>query len=190
MSDSTKSPPRCEHPGRRGWRYVPRVAQAEPSDDHAAPLTVPGTSLNPGLREMVGRAGAAWNDGELDALLALADADFEFSPELDEAGRPLFPGLEPLYRGHEDIRQHLHEWRSVFEGGVSAELIGVVYGTDCVVTVNRFQAVGREGVATGREIASAIQIRDGLIWRWHNFAQLEDALRSLGMPADLVPGPP
>ena len=161
----------------------------EPGDD-ARPKVAPGAKFDPELRAVLEGGSSAWNRGDLDALLAMADPEFEFSPELDEAGRPMFPGLQPVYRGHEDIRQHWDDWRSVFEGGVSVELIGVVYGTDCVVSLNRLRAEGRGGVTTEREIASAIEARDGLVRRWRNFGLWEDALTALGLPTDLSPGPP
>jgi ketosteroid isomerase-like protein len=166
------------------------MAETEKAGDDAAREIAPGASFDTRLRETVEQGSSAWNRGDLDSLLAMADHEFEYSPELDDAGRPIFPGLQPVYRGHEEIRRHLRDWASVFEGGVSAELVGVAYGTGCVAALTRFRAQGRGGVTTEREIASAIEVRDGLIRRWRNFVRWEDALAALGMPAELSPGPP
>lgn len=134
-------------------------------------------------------AGSAWNTGDFDHLLALLDPEFEYSPELDDAGRPLFPGLKPLYRGPEETGRHWREWRSVFEGDVHAELIGAAYGTDCCAVLLRMRAEARSGLTTEREIASAINLRDGRIRRWRNYPRWRDALDALGLPPDRDPVP-
>jgi ketosteroid isomerase-like protein len=164
------------------------MAEAGKVGDHARREIAPGASFDPKLKETLELGSSAWNRGDFDSLLALADPEFEYSPELDDTGRPIFPGLQPVYRGHEEIRRHWRDWASVFEGGVSAELVGVAYGTGCAAALTRYRAQGRGGLTTEREIASAIEIRDGLIRRWRNFVGWQDALEALGMPADLAPG--
>jgi hypothetical protein len=66
---------------------------------------------------------------------------------------------------------------------------GIVYGTGCYAALARFRAVGRDGATAEREITSAVEVRDGLIWRFRDFARWEDALKALGLPTDLTPGP-
>ena len=73
---------------------------------------------------------------------------------------------------------------------MTVEAIGVVYGTGCYVVLNRHRTVGRGGVTAERDVAAAVEVRDGLIWRFRNFARWEDALEALGLPTDLTPGPP
>ena len=160
------------------------------NDVESAPNVVPDASSDPSLRDILHRGAGAFSRGDLDAYLAVMAPEVELSLELDQAGRPIFPGLQPLYQGHEGIRQFWDDWHSGFERGVPLEVIGVVYGTGCYAALARYRAVGRDGVTAEREITSAVEVRDGLIWRFRDFAHWEDALEALGMPTDLTPGPP
>ncbi len=62
--------------------------------------------------ELVERGYAAWNRGDMDAMLALFEAEFEFVPS------GVLPGLAPVYRGHQGWRDFSHA------GGESSIRIG------------------------------------------------------------------
>ncbi len=125
---------------RRYGRIITRPDEAAVDAPHVAP----DASFDLSLREILDRGAGTWSRGDLDAYLAVMAPEIELSPELDEAGHPIFPGLQLLYRGHEGIRRFWDDWHSEFERGVPLEVGGVVYGTGCYAALARYRAVGRD----------------------------------------------
>ena len=97
----------------------------------------------------------AWNDGDLDRWLAFMHPDVV----LDLPG--IFPGFDPVYRGHERVAefwQHLREPWEAFRIDVEAV---EEYGDDFVVTI-RFRATGvGSGVDVDMRYGHGIRLRDG-----------------------------
>jgi ketosteroid isomerase-like protein len=124
--------------------------------------------------ELAERAYAAWNDNDLEAMLALAHAEAEFTPS------GVFPGLQSAYRGEEEIRSWwdtFHEpWREI---KVIPERI--VERPDGVDVLARFEGIGRDGIETTMKFINKIEVRDGLVYRLVGHPANDEAIRELGL---------
>lgn len=88
--------------------------------------------------EKVRRAYEAWNRDDVEAALALLHVEWRTSG--------VFPGLEPVYRGHDGVREF---WRALKEPWeyFLIHLERVVPEADAVVALLEFEAVGKESGA-------------------------------------------
>ena len=103
--------------------------------------------------ELVQRALAALNAGDIEALVALCDRDFE----LDMSDRVFNPAT---YRGHDGIRQFHSEVLDVWEQYVW-EPEQVIEKTDCIVALVRTTGKGRgSGLEIDRQTAMIWTVRD------------------------------
>ena len=128
--------------------------------------------------EVVRRGVTAWNQGNLDEVLAVLHPDVEFRPEA-ENGRPTFPGVDASYIGHEGYRKFWRDFYAIFEE-ISIEIERTVSDSEHVAFLSRFHGVVREGAAADRMIAASITMRDGLVWRYFNFSTWDEALEAAG----------
>jgi ketosteroid isomerase-like protein len=121
--------------------------------------------------EIVRRAHEALNSGDMDALVALCDAEFR----LDMSDRVFNPAV---YEGHGGIRRFYSEVRDVWESYVwePEELIEV--GPD-VVALLRSTARGRgSGVEVERETAMVWSVREGRATALRFFRDRDEALKA------------
>jgi ketosteroid isomerase-like protein len=124
--------------------------------------------------ELAERGYRAWNDDDLEALLAVCH------PEVEYHTSGVFPGLEPVYRGQEGFRQWwdaFHEpWRQI---KVIPERIAE--RPDGVAVLIRFEGTGRQGIETTMQFINTIEIRDRLAYRFDSEPPSEEALRKYGL---------
>jgi ketosteroid isomerase-like protein len=124
--------------------------------------------------DLVHRLVKAWNDGNLDAILALHDPECEvvFPPDVPEPGP---------FHGHAELRQWAEGFLAAWEFH-HAEIVEVVDAEDRVVAL--LHLVGR-GIGSGVEMdetdAHVFTIREGRIARWQNFAERAEALKAAGL---------
>jgi ketosteroid isomerase-like protein len=133
--------------------------------------------------EIVRRAHEALNSGDMDALVALCDAEFR----LDMSDRVFNPAV---YEGHEGIRRFYSEVRDVWESYVwePEELIEV--GPD-VVALLRSTARGRgSGVEVERETAMVWSVREGRATALRFFRDRDEALKTPPMGEADAPSSP
>jgi ketosteroid isomerase-like protein len=130
--------------------------------------------------DIIRRSIAAWNEGDIERVLGFLHVDSEFRPEQSEEGRPIFPGLDPLYSGRDGFRKFWHDWTAIFEE-ISQEIERTASDQDHVVVLGHFHGVVRGGAHADRMIATAYTLRDGLIWRLSGFPRWEDALEAAGL---------
>ena len=124
--------------------------------------------------EVVRRAHAALNAGDLDELVVLCDADFQ----LDMSDRVFNPAT---YHGHDGIRQFYSEVRDVWERYVW-EPEELRDEGDIVVALIRTQARGRESrLEIERKTAMIWAVRDGKALWLRFYREPEAALASLGL---------
>lgn len=126
--------------------------------------------------EIVCRAYDAWNRDDLDGFLSLVHPSAEWRGPGD-----LFLGIESVYRAHAGVRRWWNlakePWK-YFKSHVERTLPQ----GDKVVTVVRFEAVGREsGVRVELPFANVMELKDGLIVRFHAYYSLAEALEAVGL---------
>jgi ketosteroid isomerase-like protein len=124
--------------------------------------------------ELAERAYRAWNEDDLEAMIALCHPEAEFTPS------GVFPGLDSVYRGEEAIRR----WWDTFHEPWSeikvipermAERPG---GVDVLI---RFEGVGRDGIETKMSFINKIEVRDGLLYSLVGQPAADEAIRELGL---------
>jgi ketosteroid isomerase-like protein len=116
----------------------------------------------------------AWSRGDLEALLATLDEDVEFWTS------GVFPGLEPVYRGHDGMRKFWDDFRSPWQS-LRIMMDDIRERGDRIVALYRFEAVGRDGLTLQREGANVITLRDGIAIRIDAHASWKTALEAVGL---------
>ena len=120
--------------------------------------------------EVVRRAHEALNSGDMDALVALCDKEFQ----LDMSDRVFNPAV---YEGHDGIRQFYAEVRDVWEIYVWVPEQLIEAGSD-VVALLRSTGRGREsGVEVERETAIVWSLRERRLTSLRFYRNRDEALR-------------
>jgi len=124
--------------------------------------------------ELVRQGYAAWNNGDMHAMLAILHPDVEFTTS------GVFPGLNPVYRGHDGFRKFWRDFPDMWE----SILVSVDELRDCgerVLALVAFDARGRDGLEVGRQVGTVWAFRDGLTVRVENYASWTEALEAAGL---------
>jgi ketosteroid isomerase-like protein len=124
--------------------------------------------------ELASRSYAAWSSGDLETWLSTLDEEVEFLTS------GIFPGLEPVYRGHEGMRTFWEDFRSPWES-LRIVIDHFRENGDQIVALYRFEAVGRDGLKVHREAANLITVRDGLAKHVEAHGSWETALEAAGL---------
>lgn len=124
--------------------------------------------------ERVQRGYSAWNQGDMHAMLALMGPDFEYLTS------GLFPGIAPIYRGHQGWRDFWRDFREIWET-LRIELDETRDAGDRVVALFTFHARGRDGLEVRRRFGNVWTFRDGLVVRIHAYADWSEALEAAGV---------
>jgi ketosteroid isomerase-like protein len=124
--------------------------------------------------ELARRGLEAWSSGDLDAALAFVD------PEAEWRTSGLFPGVAPVYQGHEGFKRFWDDFRGLWE---EIELVPerLLDHGDRVVVFGRFKARGREGITVEREFGAIFTVRGGLGVRIETYSSGEQALEAVGL---------
>ena len=139
--------------------------------------------MNDAERVAAVRSGVVdWNAGEIDTLVAR----FEGDGWLRLAG--IFPGLKPIYHGHEGLREFFTDFREPWTRmelrADEAEPIGpFVFGA-----IN-FHGVGRDGIEADATFHFLFEFGDERIVAWRVYTSREEALAA-AEHAHLDPDPP
>jgi ketosteroid isomerase-like protein len=124
--------------------------------------------------ELARRGYAAWSRGDLETMLSTFDEDIEYRTS------GVFPGLDPVYRGHEGVRKFWEDFRSPWKS-LRIVIDHFRESGDQIVALYRFEAVGRGGLKVHREAANVITIRDGLAIRIEAHGSWNAALEAVGL---------
>jgi ketosteroid isomerase-like protein len=122
--------------------------------------------------EIVRRSLELWSDGDLEGFIA------EVDPELEWRTSGIYPGVDPVYYGHEGFRKFWRDFHEIWQT-LSMELREVAVAGERVAFSFRFDATGRDGVRTGRDQASVATLRNGLLLRIQNYGTWEEALDAI-----------
>jgi ketosteroid isomerase-like protein len=117
----------------------------------------------------------AFNRGDIEGMLALLD------PELEFVTAGLFPGISPVYRGHDGWVTFAREIREPWES-FSIETNEFRDAGDRVVLLMTFDARGRDGLEAHRKFATVWTVRDGLAVRVRAYGEWTAALEAVGLP--------
>jgi ketosteroid isomerase-like protein len=125
--------------------------------------------------EVVRRITRAFNEGDVDALVAELDPNVEWEEQS-------IPGVDPVYHGHEGVRR----WAQTLLGpelrSLEVRVDELSEAGDAVIASGRARAEGR---SSGVEIEMPLQIvftfREGQVVRRQVFQRREDALEAVGL---------
>jgi ketosteroid isomerase-like protein len=123
--------------------------------------------------ELARAAIDAWNRGDIDGLLATRHPEFEWHTT------GVFPGLDPIYRGHEGSRKFERDFRAIWES-LTFEVDEFHESGDRVAALGTFEARGRDGMHIRRPVASVTTFRDGLVVRIDSYMDWDEALKAIG----------
>jgi ketosteroid isomerase-like protein len=118
------------------------------------------------------RAIDAYNAGDVEGLLAMADPaiEWEVAPEHPAA---------TTHRGFDAVREYHEDWRNTLRD-LTIDLRSVAESGDSVVTVCRLRGKGGEsGADVEVEIAFLSTFRDGKTIRVEEFLDPDEALRAI-----------
>jgi ketosteroid isomerase-like protein len=124
-------------------------------------------------RRLTDAALDAWNREDVDAWLALLDPAIEYHTSGN------FPGLRPLYRGHDELREFwlmMHEpWESL-----RIHLERYAEGEDWTAVEFRFRAKGAEsGATTDMVFCNVTRLRNARARKIFALPSYDEALREI-----------
>ena len=143
------------------------------SADGAARLAVAGT-----VEDIARRVYRAWNEGDVEELVALADPEAEWRPHLSSVAGETVRGPDGVRRLYQEMSQVWEVFRFEME-----ELHQV--GDEEAVIFVRVVARGRgSGVETVLAPAHLMVTRNGRVWRQTTYTDRAEALRAAGLAHD------
>jgi ketosteroid isomerase-like protein len=124
--------------------------------------------------EVVREWWEAWNRRDVERLLGA------FHPDIEWRTSGTFPGLDPVYAGHDGFRRFWLEFTEPWEWFV----ISTDDLRDCgeqVLSLGEFEAQGRDGLRVQRQSASVWTFRDRLAIRVQVYGDWKSALEAVGL---------
>lgn len=119
------------------------------------------------------RAGDAIARGDLEATLALAHPDIVFETQRS--------ATEGAFVGHEGVRRRIFDTAETFEL-FRPDYTDVRDLGDRVLGIGTLRIRGRgSGVETDVPMAAMAEYRDGLLWRFKDYAEARLALEAAGL---------
>ena len=119
----------------------------------------------------------AFNDGDIEAIVAECNPAVEWEEQS-------IPGAEPLYLGHDGVRR----WATtILEaeaelGSIQGRLEGVKETDDAVIASVCFEGEGRSsGARVPMHVHLVLTFRDGKVVRRQVFLTLAEALEAVGL---------
>jgi ketosteroid isomerase-like protein len=124
--------------------------------------------------ELVELAYRAWNDDDLEAMLAVTHPEAEFTPS------GVFPGMESSYRGEDGIRRW---WETFHEPWSEIKVIPerIAERPDGADVLVRFEGLGRDGIELTMKFINRIEVRDGLLYSLVGAPASDETVRELGL---------
>ena len=126
--------------------------------------------------ELIRRGYELFNAGEIDAWFPL------FHPEVELVVSGVFPGFDPVYRGHDGLRRFYDSLLEAWES-FRADVADVAARGDWVAVALSLRAKGRgSGVEVQLVFHHAFLFgEDGLVRRWASFPTRAEALEAVGL---------
>ncbi len=135
--------------------------------------------------EVIRAAIKAFNAGDVETMLALADPELEWRPAF---GAATLGGT--TYRGHAGFREYWHTAREIWET-FRFEPEQFIEHDEQVVVIGRGRGRGHgSGIAIDQPLAMVWRVKAGKTRFGQTFADPASALRAAGLPADAKQHPP
>lgn len=125
--------------------------------------------------EVIGRMFAAWNDGDMDGLAEVFDAEVEVRPALSAFL------ASTVYRGHEGVQAWYAETYEPWANLRAEPRRYIDAGDQTVVVVGLRARVSGGRVDVDTEIAHVVTIRDERIVRLDGYEDPDAALAAVGL---------
>ena len=117
----------------------------------------------------------AFNDGDIEAIVAECDPAVEWEEQS-------IPGVEPLYRGHDGVRRWWTETFGEELGSIEGRFEEVKEADDTVIASVRFEGEGRSsGARVQMPVHLVLTFRDGKLVRRQVFLTPAEALAAVGL---------
>jgi ketosteroid isomerase-like protein len=123
--------------------------------------------------ELVHRAYAAWNRGDVDALLDCYSQDTEIHPFLSDLGGK-------VYRGHRGVRRWYADANEPWDQLLAEPKEVIVHEEDVVILVHARGHGRGSGLDIDAHIVHVVKIEAGRVRHLDGFASEHDARRALG----------
>ena len=116
----------------------------------------------------------AWTEDDLDAWLTVLHEEVEMWTS------GVFPGLDPVYRGHAGMEKFWGDFRSPWQ---SLRMVIDSYRErgDQVVALYRFEATARDELPVQREAANVLTFRGGVVTRIDSYGSWVEGLAAVGL---------
>jgi ketosteroid isomerase-like protein len=127
-----------------------------------------------GHSELMRRCLAAFDSGDVEALVAELDPDVEWRTE------GAFAGVDMAYHGHDGVRRWFREmkepWQELGVDGIEYAEAG-----DEVLIGTRLHGRSREGLEVELVSFAVCSVRDGKLARWEGFRERGMAVGRIGL---------
>lgn len=130
--------------------------------------------------ETVKRLAAAWNRDDLDAFLALLDADIEWHTSIE----PFFEGTESVFRGYDGMREFWESYRGEAFQRLEIRMDEFRDLGESLLSLGEIKVVGKASqVQLTSEIAQLWSFRGGKIATSNDFLSHAEGLKAAGLRA-------
>jgi ketosteroid isomerase-like protein len=126
--------------------------------------------------EIVRRVFAAFDRGDIEAVLRLCDEDIVITQPAE------VPGINPQQRGHQGVLEAFAIWPEQWDD-FRVEVLGLTAApTDNVIANIRTLGRGKQsGVEVDMEFSFVFTVRDQQIIEWQLFLREDQALKAAGL---------
>ena len=124
--------------------------------------------------ELVRSGLDGWSRGDIEAWLAWTHPDMEFRTS------GVYPGVDPIYRGHAELRRFWDVFREPWES-LQIRVDEVREVGDQLVSLGVFEGHAREGMSVRREAAWTWRFADDLVVRVDAYGSWNEALEAVGL---------
>jgi ketosteroid isomerase-like protein len=133
-----------------------------------------GRAMSQERVEAVRRFARAFNEGDVDAMVA------ELDPNVEWEDQPI-PGLDPVYHGHEGVRRWAEAVMQEL-ASLQVHIEGVSEAGDAVIVSTRVRAEGRSsGVEVQMHVYQVVTFREDKAARRQVFRTRQEALEAVGL---------
>ncbi|MGH2979371.1 MAG: nuclear transport factor 2 family protein [Solirubrobacterales bacterium] len=106
-----------------------------------------------------------------------------FDPDFEFVTSGIYPGLEPVYRGHDGFRRFWSDFRGPWQD-IAIEVDRIAEGQPpFLAVVGSFHATGRDGIPVERPVGLVFTTGAGLITRIQGFGSADEAFAAAGLPS-------